>query len=331
MSNELIKSEDKLCELAQEIVNIKAQTSAFLNMVGETVKRSCFEIGRKLTEAKTLVPYGEWGNWLRDNVDYSESTAQNLMRIHKEMGETQIDMISGKAPVEVFADYQYSQLVALFSLPPAERVQFVESNDIADKSVREIDQLIKERDEYKKRAEQAERESKEKEKAAERHEVAIGFVRKEKEKQKAEADRLQAELKKLKDKPTQEVIIQKAEVSEEQIAQIKAQAEKEAVAKYTEMAESLSADIEEREKALEDAKAEAVRSSNEKIAKLEKMLTLAANVKIQQNNFHFTEARKQLIEVVSSIMDIAKEQPDIAQKLKSAILDQLNEITKPIS
>ena len=44
------------------------------------------EIGRKLKEAKTLLPYGQWGQWLREEVEFSQSTAQNFMKIFEEYG-----------------------------------------------------------------------------------------------------------------------------------------------------------------------------------------------------------------------------------------------------
>ena len=40
---------------------------------------SAAEIGKRLTEAKRLVPYGRWGEYLA-GLDYSDRTAQNLMR-----------------------------------------------------------------------------------------------------------------------------------------------------------------------------------------------------------------------------------------------------------
>ena len=36
--------------------------------------------GELLIEAKSLLKHGEWGNWLTENVSFSESTAQNYMR-----------------------------------------------------------------------------------------------------------------------------------------------------------------------------------------------------------------------------------------------------------
>ena len=37
--------------------------------------------GELLIEAKSLLKHGEWGNWLAENVSFSESTAQNYMRL----------------------------------------------------------------------------------------------------------------------------------------------------------------------------------------------------------------------------------------------------------
>nr|WP_282432372.1 DUF3102 domain-containing protein [Dehalobacter sp. 12DCB1] len=48
------------------------------------------EIGRRLTEAKSLLKFGEWGKWLEESVDFSQSRANKLMRIFKEYGEGQL-------------------------------------------------------------------------------------------------------------------------------------------------------------------------------------------------------------------------------------------------
>jgi len=48
---------------------------------------AAIKIGRRLTEAKALLKYGEWGKWLEASVDFSQSRANKLMRIFKEYGE----------------------------------------------------------------------------------------------------------------------------------------------------------------------------------------------------------------------------------------------------
>ncbi|WP_396391509.1 DUF3102 domain-containing protein [Desulfosporosinus shakirovi] len=44
---------------------------------------------RGLTEAKALLKYGEWGKWLEESVDFSQSRANKLMRIFKEYRDRQ--------------------------------------------------------------------------------------------------------------------------------------------------------------------------------------------------------------------------------------------------
>jgi len=65
--------------IATEINVIKEQAR-------EVFCRSAIEIGRRLFEAKSMIPHGSWGKWLEENVDYSERTAQNLMRVYEEYG-----------------------------------------------------------------------------------------------------------------------------------------------------------------------------------------------------------------------------------------------------
>ena len=87
--------------IAAEINGIKEQVRA-------TVVSGAIEIGRRLKEAKSLVPYGEWGAWLERSVDYSERTAQNMMRIADEYGKTD---------PQALADLSVTQAVLLLGVP----------------------------------------------------------------------------------------------------------------------------------------------------------------------------------------------------------------------
>ena len=51
---------------------------------------AAIEIGRRLTEAKAQLKHGEWGKWLEESVDFSQSRANKLMRIFKEYGAGQL-------------------------------------------------------------------------------------------------------------------------------------------------------------------------------------------------------------------------------------------------
>ena len=52
--------------IAAEINAIKSQTSGILCAAFAYAKQSCFEIGKRLEEAKALVAHGEWGTWLSE-------------------------------------------------------------------------------------------------------------------------------------------------------------------------------------------------------------------------------------------------------------------------
>ena len=131
--------------IAAEINVIKAQTAAIIQTLGGQVVSGVYEIGRLLCEAKETVPRGEWGAWLETNVAYSDSTAQNFMRIYRELSDGQVDMLTGKTQAELFAGLDYSRMVEVFKLPKAERARLAEENDLAGMSAREVKALVKEK------------------------------------------------------------------------------------------------------------------------------------------------------------------------------------------
>lgn len=133
-------NEARLSTLAAEINTIKRQTQKIM-------MEAAVEIGRRLVEAKGAVGHGGWGAWLEHNVDYSERTAQNLIRIFQEYGEGQ-QRLFGESNPQAFADLTYTQAVALLGIKnPDERAEFVESHDVANMTSRELADAIKERDE----------------------------------------------------------------------------------------------------------------------------------------------------------------------------------------
>ena len=120
-----------------ELIRTPAMIAGEINTIKETVRstalQACVEIGRRLQEAKGLVPVGEWQAWLQDNVDYSVRTAQNLMALAAEC-----DAGRG-ASLEKFP---YSKAVLLLSMPQDERDEFVDGHDVDGMSVRELKALL---------------------------------------------------------------------------------------------------------------------------------------------------------------------------------------------
>lgn len=112
-----------------------------------TIGASIVFIGRALIEAKGQLSHGQWGEWLKNRVNFSQSTAENYMHIAREFGE-------GSALLNL----PYSKVLALLSVPKDEREDFAKEHEVEDKSVSQIKQLIRERDEARKHAAAAEAE-----------------------------------------------------------------------------------------------------------------------------------------------------------------------------
>lgn len=147
--------------MANDVVAVRSIeiVTAEIHTIRDNVARvfmdGVVQIGRRLEEAKQLVPQGEWLQYLDKELGYKPTTAQNYMRIAREFGDGQIGL-SGKTPGDFFGNLGYSQLLPLLGLPEEEREQLAEEHDLAGMSSREIQALVKERDEAKANADKLE-------------------------------------------------------------------------------------------------------------------------------------------------------------------------------
>lgn len=113
------------------------------------------EIGRRLKEAKSLLRHGEWGEWLENEVEFSRSKANSLMKIFEEYGAKQVSLF-GDANSQTIGNLPYTHALKLLAVPAEEREEFAEEHHVEDLSSRELDRLIKERDAAVRRAEESE-------------------------------------------------------------------------------------------------------------------------------------------------------------------------------
>ena len=111
---------------------IAVEISAIKHNVRCMMVSSAAEIGKRLMEAKRLVPYGRWGEYLA-GLDYSDRTAQNLMRLAEEYQ---------RAPAGL-EEVSYTQAVLLLGVPREQREAFVEGHDMDALSTRELQAEIK--------------------------------------------------------------------------------------------------------------------------------------------------------------------------------------------
>jgi len=139
--------------IAAEIRHIHLETQRI-------VLNNAIEIGRRLMEAKSLLPHGEWTGWLLDSVEYSQSTANNFMKIFQEYGADQITMLEERNTKHPIYDrLTYSKAIALMAIPEEERPEYIETHPIDDLSVRELKEAIRSKEESEDRAKGAEQQA----------------------------------------------------------------------------------------------------------------------------------------------------------------------------
>jgi chromosome segregation ATPase len=175
--------------IAAEINSIKEQTQKMILI-------NSIEIGRRLAEAKSLLHHGEWGKWLEESVDYSQRTANNLMKIFEQYGDSQLSLFGSEAKSQALANLSYTQAVALLGVPEDERESFVKENDIENMSTRELQQAIKEKQELEKKLKATEKQAKQEKAAREKLDKEVSLLEKQSKDHADKAERLQAELEK---------------------------------------------------------------------------------------------------------------------------------------
>lgn len=270
--------------LTAEIKVYKAQTGACL-----------IEIGRRLIRAKELLPHGDWLPWLEQEVEFSERTAQNFMRVAKEFG-------ANPQPV---ADLGMAKVLSLLALPEEERETFAarphEVNGtrktVAEMSKRELDAAIK----AQKQAENALTAEKQKREAAE-DKLA-----------KARADARKAE----------------------QAADAAAAREKELDAKLDELraaakAAPIPAEVVPDEVTLArirrevaDEMAEQVRAAEQRAAEAQALAEKAKNPLTVKIKLMFDGVQADLSGLGTALFELRAQQPDTADKFAAAIAQYL--------
>lgn len=149
--NEVMNTESQL-PAEQKLNQLAAEINAIKEQVRETVYLSTCRIGEKLLLAKGAVGHGNWGQWLKDNVDYSERTAQGIIAIYKNFNNKEIKLFGTAPDVELLGKLNRSQLLALTSIKDEEkRTEFMEEHkeELPDMSKQELAKALAELKEAK--------------------------------------------------------------------------------------------------------------------------------------------------------------------------------------
>lgn len=273
--NVMAMAESRTDAIASEINAIKKTTEKTVRGV---MLRAVVDIGRLLTEAKGMVPHGEWGAWLEKNVDYSQTRAGDMMRLYAEYGDTQVPLDGGPTDDELFGAIAPSKALALLALPREERREYVQTHDVDDVSVRQLREELAavkaDRDAVKAAAKALEATS----------DAEIAAAEQARKKAEEDAARLRAE----KDKAAKEAELAAAEKAKKELEKIKkklADAEKKAddrAKQITALQEQIKAEEEDGKEETDAQEPAETQESEEIIAlraekdRLEKQLKAAA-------------------------------------------------------
>lgn len=332
MENDIVKHRD--------IDVITSEIKELCNAAGKTMLLYAAEIGRRLVEAKDILPHGEWGRWLSEECGFSQRTANKHMQIFKAYGSAQVSFFGAELNSPTWANLSYSQALSLLAVPENEREEFVKENHVEDLSSRELDRIIKERDEAKKKAEETEKllndtiEDAREINARKRQFEAITEEQKaELEKVKANADELKAKLekakaaeKKAKDKLKQ--LMDNPEVPPELHDKLRSEAETKAAAQAAEKIKAGIAEAEKRAReaetarAIAESEAEAARSKADELRRT----VAAANPAVSEFKILYTQVQETMGKMLERIQKI--DDTELRNKLISAVNAVLDEYSR---
>lgn len=269
------------------------------------------DIGRRLLEAKGMLPHGEWLPWLNERVEFSERTAQKFMRLAQKWSNP-----------SALADLGATKALMLLALPEEEREEFVEDHNVIDMSARQLEQAIRERDEARKAAEAAKADASAAEQARAKMEADMATTKNLLESARAEKQQvdswaacLEKKLADLKAKPV-EVAVETV-VDPEAIEKAKAEAVAEIKAKLDKAREAKKR-AEDRQKIAEDA-LEQARLQLEEQAKAEKKAALGADKDLAQFDLLFDQAQETVNKMRGILMKVRGRDEASAGKLANAM------------
>lgn len=98
----------------------------------EQTSFNMLQLGRVLTEAKEVVPHGEFTAWVQENAGLDQRAAQYFMECYKTYG---LDPEMAKLSI--------SKLRSLLPMSDEKRQKFLQENNVAEMSVREINEKVR--------------------------------------------------------------------------------------------------------------------------------------------------------------------------------------------
>ena len=92
------------------IETLTAEIKMYLHIANQSI----IEVGKRLIQAKEMLPHGEWANWLKKNFNLTQQSANRFMRVAERFGKLNIDVQFGA-----------TQMIAMLDLPEGEEQNFL--------------------------------------------------------------------------------------------------------------------------------------------------------------------------------------------------------------
>ncbi len=285
------------------------------------------EIGRRLTEAKEMLEHGQWLPYLKEQTEFSQPSASRLMRLYDEYGAKQTSLFGAESNYSTLNNLSISNALRLLAVPEDEREEFAAEHDVEHMSARELDELIKQRDEAEQRAAKAEEQVQQAAdgaaKADEQYQKAkqeLHLLREKLENAEAQKSAAEKELSELRECPVEVAVEVDEKAVEEAVTAARAKNDAEWAEKMAKVKNELSEAGLEAEKLKAKIK-KAEEKAEEKAAELERLK------KSQTLNDPNTAVFKQIFEQVQedfnklhgSLLKVRASDPDTAQKLTAAV------------
>lgn len=133
---EIVELEDKTNEeLCQEVNLYWNQMEALGRLGFEFAARA----GQRLNVIKSRLKHGEWEDWCKDNLYFSKSKAEKMMKLASKMNDENSLFFKNVN----FTDIGISKVWALLSAPEEVAEKVIENPEMPDMSVRELKDEIK--------------------------------------------------------------------------------------------------------------------------------------------------------------------------------------------
>ena len=320
--HEIKELDEKSTEELTEKANTLYQQMQLIGAMGVQVAA---QAGQCLTVIKERVGHGNWGDWCKRNLDFSERKAQNMMKLAAEMHEKN----SIFANPQTFAGIEISKVYELLSAPEEVQKAMIENPEAEDMNVREFkdeirrlkEELAEER--AKKKINESEEELAQAKKRIEELTKELNLHSSE----KSEAE-WQKELDSLKSEIEKET--KKAAKAAEKLKAAQAEMERKAEAAAEEAVEKAKKEAAEKFKEENKLLIDSNRQAAEEIDRLQKRLENNTQPEIAGFKIHADQLQQSFNACMESVKRIESSDAAQAQKMRTALKTIMQKLQESI-